>query len=56
MIYPQSKNKGEPQFVYIYFWGPVPSKDMQTLTPPAPLLRSGHIYIIDVECAESNEK
>ena len=35
-------------------FGPVPSKDMQTSSPPS--LRSGHLYMKNAQCAETNEK
>ena len=34
--------------------GPVTKKDMQTPVPL--LLRSGHLYVKDAQCAETNEK
>ena len=38
---------------FIFIYGPVPSKDMQT---PPPLLRSGHLCIKDAQSAETDEK
>ena len=39
--------------LWVWIVVPVTKKDMQTARPP---LRSGHLYIKDAECAESNEK
>ena len=33
-----------------------PVKDMQTPPPPPALLCSGHIYVKDTHCAETNKK
>ena len=41
--------------IVIMYFGPFPSKDMQTPLPP-PLLRFVTIFMKDARCNESNEK